>query len=232
MPTWRSHVSTVSRLCFYQTRSAWSMDQGSIRKRSAVHNFATTVTKFCVMWEGLSLPHDTKFGNCRGEIVDRRMIFIWSLIHGSGCSGLIKVEPVCKGTHVKLQVIMLNTLRSRQNYCHFADYIFKFLNEHVRISLKISLPFVPKDRINNNLALGLIMAWYRPGDKPLSEPVIVRLPTLICDTRPQWVKSVFRVLFISYSINKRRGRFTGLGLNPNKLIYSSWDYNSSWAHFY
>ena len=80
-------------LCFYQTRSAWSMDQGSIRKRSAVHNFATTVTKFCVMWEGLSLPLDTKFGNCRGEIVDRRMIFIWSLIHGSGWSGLIKVEP-------------------------------------------------------------------------------------------------------------------------------------------
>ena len=31
---------------------------------------------------------------CRGEIVDRRMIFIWSLIHGSGWSGLIKVEPV------------------------------------------------------------------------------------------------------------------------------------------
>ena len=62
-------------LCFYQTRSAWSMDQGSVRKRSAVHNFAPTVTKFYLMWEGLSLPHDTKFGNCRGDIVDRRIIF-------------------------------------------------------------------------------------------------------------------------------------------------------------
>ena len=80
-------------LCFYQTRSAWSMDQGSTRKRSAAHNFAPTVTKFCVMWEGLSLPHDTKFSKCRGEIVDRRMIFIWTLIHGSGWSGLIKSEP-------------------------------------------------------------------------------------------------------------------------------------------
>ena len=38
-------------LCFYQTRSAWSMDQGSTKKRSAVHNFVPTVTKFCVMWE-------------------------------------------------------------------------------------------------------------------------------------------------------------------------------------
>ena len=68
----------LTRLCFYQTRSAWSMDQRSNRKRSAVHNFARAFTKFCVMWEGLSLPHDTKFHNCRGEIVDRRMIFIWS----------------------------------------------------------------------------------------------------------------------------------------------------------
>ena len=80
-------------LCFYQTRSAWSVDQGSNRKHSAVHNFAPTVTKCCVMWEGQALPHDTKFSNCRCEIVGRRVIFIWSLIHGSSWSGLIKAEP-------------------------------------------------------------------------------------------------------------------------------------------
>ena len=45
------------------------------------------------MWEGQALPHDKKFGNSSGEIIDRRMIFIWSLIHGSGWSGLIKAEP-------------------------------------------------------------------------------------------------------------------------------------------
>ena len=83
----------ITRPQFYQTRSASSMDQGSTKKRSAVHNFVPTVTKFCVMWEGLSLPPDTKFGNCRDEIVDRRVIFIWSLIHGSSWSGLIKVGP-------------------------------------------------------------------------------------------------------------------------------------------
>ena len=69
------------------------MDQGSTMKRSAVHNFAPTVTKFCVMWEGQALPHDTKFGNSRCEIVGRRVIFIWSLIHGLRWSGLIKAEP-------------------------------------------------------------------------------------------------------------------------------------------
>ena len=79
------------------------MDQGSTMKRSAVHNFAPTVTKFCVMWEGQALPHDTKFGNSRCEIVGRRVIFIWSLIHGLRWSGLIKAEPdegFCHHYHV------------------------------------------------------------------------------------------------------------------------------------
>ena len=32
-----------------------------------------------------------------------------------------------------------------------------------------------------------IMAWRQPGDKPLSEPMMVRSLTHICVTRPQWV---------------------------------------------
>ena len=36
------------------------------------------------------------------------------------------------------------------------------------------------------------MAWRQPGDKPLSEAMMVRLPTPICITRPQWV-STFRL---------------------------------------
>ena len=82
----------------------------------------------------------------------------------------------------------VNTLRPRQNGLHFADDIFKriFLNENVRISVLISLKFVPKGQ-NNIPALFQIMAWRRPGDKPLSEPIMFRLPTHICVTRPQWV---------------------------------------------
>ena len=48
-----------------------------------------------------------------------------------------------------------------------------------------TLKFVPKGPINNIPALVQIMAWRRPGDKPLSEPMIVRLLTHICVTRPQ-----------------------------------------------
>ena len=80
-----------------------------------------------------------------------------------------------------------NTLRPRQNGCLFADHTFKrvFLNENVRISIKISLKFVPKVPINNIPALFQIMAWRRPGDKPLSETMMVTLLTHICVTRPQ-----------------------------------------------
>ena len=83
----------------------------------------------------------------------------------------------------------LNTLRPRQNGRHFADDIFKliFLNENVWISIKISLKFVPQGSINNIPTLVQIMAWRRPGDKPLSGPMMFRLPTHICVTRPQWV---------------------------------------------
>ena len=69
------------------------MDQGSNKNHSAAYNFTPTVTKFCVVWEGLSLPHDTKFGNCRCNIVDSRSFHSWSLIHGLRWSGLIKVGP-------------------------------------------------------------------------------------------------------------------------------------------
>ena len=64
------------------------------------------------------------------------------------------------------------------------------LNENVCITTKNSLKFVPKGPINNIPALVQIMAWRRPGDKPLSEPMLVCLPTHICVTRPQWVNTI------------------------------------------
>ena len=100
----------------------------------------------------------------------------------------------------------VNTLRPRQNGRHFPDDIFKciFLNENEWISLRISLKFVPKVRINNIPSLVQIMAWRRPGDKPLSEPIMVSLPTHICVTRPQWV---------NLQINHARSQFSPILFN-------------------
>ena len=39
------------------------------------------------------------------------------------------------------------------------------------------MKFVPNGPINNISALAQIMAWRQAGDKPLSEPLMVRLPT-------------------------------------------------------
>ena len=83
-------------------------------------------------------------------------------------------------------------LRPRQNGCHFADDMFKLisLNENIWIWIKISLKFVPRVPIDNIPALVQMMAWRRPGDKPLSEPMMVSLLTHICVARPQWAKLI------------------------------------------
>ena len=85
----------------------------------------------------------------------------------------------------------VNTLGPRQDGRLFPDDTFKriFLNVNIIISNKISLKFVPKGPINNIPTLVQIMAWRRPGDKPLSEPMMVSLMTHICVTRPQWVNA-------------------------------------------
>ena len=75
--------------------------------------------------------------------------------------------------------VQINTLRPTQNGYHFADDMlnYNFLNENVWIPIEISLKFVPKGPIDNIPSLVQRMAWRRRGNKPLSEPMMVRLPT-------------------------------------------------------
>ena len=53
--------------------------------------------------------------------------------------------------------------------------------------------------INNIPALVQIMAWCRPGDKPLSEPMVVSLLMHKCATRLQWVKHYHSIVFLHHS---------------------------------
>ena len=93
----------------------------------------------------------------------------------------------------------LNSLSLRQKGRHFSDDIFKgiFLSDNIWISINISRNVVPKGLINNIPALVQIMAHHRPGDKPLSETMMVRLPKHICVTRPQWVKGKFLFVYVA-----------------------------------
>ena len=138
-----------------------------------------------------------------------------------------KRRPFCLGLNVLnatrtpvtasgMIITTVNTLRPRQNGRHFADDIFKciFLNESVWIPIEISLKLVPKGPINNIPALVQIMAWRRPGDKPLSEPMMVGLPTHICVTRPQCVK-----IKANFTISNHTGSILIRSDCCNELIY-------------
>ena len=119
---------------------------------------------------------------------------------------------------------IVNTLRLRQNRRHFADDIFKwiFLNENVQISIRTSLKFVPRGPINNIPALVQIMAWRRPGDKPLSEPMIIGLLRLLCVTRPQWFDVLLYTLLghnVMHLIIPLVVQVTNL---TQMMIYSCW----------
>ena len=106
------------------------MDQGSNKNHSPAYNFAPTVTKFCVMWEGLSLPHDTKFGNCRCKIVDSRSFPSWSLIHGLRWSGLIKVGPgyLC-WHHANLSIVSIAKQSSYWSCFSCANHWFEAISD-------------------------------------------------------------------------------------------------------
>ena len=119
----------------------------------------------------------------------------------------------------------VSTLRPRQNGRHFTDDTFKriFLNEKVRILIKTSMKFVPKGPIKITAALVQRMAWRRPGDKPLSEPLMVRLPTHICVTRPQWVNTYIPILTNVISSLQALG-FGGLISNLDKI-------STTWCKF-
>ena len=131
------------------------------------------------VWRGISQPTQTK-----------HLAWVCRHICLKACEVRGMELTPCSSHCFDHTYCLLNTLRPRQNGRHFPDAIFKwiFLNENVWISIEISLKFVPIGPINNIPALVQIMAWRRPGDKPLSEPMMVSLLTHMCITRCQWVK--------------------------------------------
>ena len=73
-------------------------------------------------------------------------------------------------------MFLINTLRPRQIAANsHTTFSNAFSSKKWWISLKISLKFAPKFRINNIPVLVQIVAWRRPGDRPLSGPMTVYL---------------------------------------------------------
>ena len=111
--------------------------------------------------------------------------------------------------HYMARIYDANTLRPRQKGRQFADDILKciFLNENAWISNKISPKIFAKDPISIIPELDRIMPWRRPGDKPLSEPMMVWFPTHICVTRPQWFNiNLPKFISITFTVKTVRPR--------------------------
>ena len=131
------------------------------------------------------------------------------------------------GIYSLLQINVQVTLRPGQNGRHFADDTFKsiFVYENVRILIEFSLKFVPNGPINNIPALVQIMAWRRPGDKPLCEPMLITLLTHICVIRPQWVKSMWYSFFQAFMLlirGENRQHVFRMAPGLTILIWTGW----------
>ena len=81
------------------------------------------------------------------------------------------------------------------------------------IDFEISMKFILKGEINSIPALVQIMAWRRPGDKTLSEPMMIILLMHISFTQPQWVK----VWILVTAIQIQKHCFNSLG--PSDAIW-------------
>ena len=112
------------------------------------------------------------------------------------------------------------THSGREKWPPFSRRYFQmhFFNENVWVLIKISQKLVSKGQINNIPALVQIMAWRRPGDKSLSEPMMVSLLILthICVTRPPWVKQVLGSYLPSQCQTWCKCKY----LSPNKFSIS------------
>ena len=126
----------------------------------------------------------------------------WTIFAGGDSEGKICVLPHA-ARHTKItdtvninvtKLWVINTLRPSQNGLNFTDDMFKwiFLNGNIWMSNRMSLELFPRGAINIIPTLVQIMAWCRPGDELLSEPMMVRWPAHIWVIRPQWA-CIFRV---------------------------------------
>ena len=81
--------------------------------------------------------------------------------------------------------------------------------------IKVSLKFIPNSPIDNTSELVKIMAWRRPGDKPLPEPIV----TYHTDSYTRHSASMdFKECYLCFC-HSRPDQTSGLGgMFPHKLI--------------
>ena len=125
--------------------------------------------------------------------------FKWISIHSwdkyyQQVSGYVNPTPsLVEFPYILIWNILTHWGRDK-NGCYFVGDSLKYIYIYIswmilfEFRMKFQWSFVSKGLINNIPNLVHIMAWRRPGDKPLSEPMVLWLPTHICVIWPQCVK--------------------------------------------
>ena len=157
--------------CFFENRFSQSVWRSSTAIHSVTHKWKGNLDYNFAHQAFQSLCHRGGKSMYSSQFWDQEYI-LWG-------AHLVRLIDVCDLGESSEE--LLNTLRPRQNGRHFTDDIFKciFFNENVWILIKIILKCNLNVRIINIAALVQIMAWRRSVDKPLPEPMMVRLLTHI-----------------------------------------------------
>ena len=126
-------------------------------------------------------------------------------------------RKTCRCTFICIWEYMprVKLISPRTKWPPFRRRLFRIYFHESCIFIRISLKFVPKVPNDNKSALVQVMAWRRPGDKPLSELMLVSLPTYIYATWPQWVN-----FLISWSRNLLGVSLQFLYCDVSKQIFS------------
>ena len=129
----------------------------------------------------------------------------------------------------------LYKLRPRQNF-RFLQMIFSnafsWLNMYeFRLQFKLNLF---RRLIKNIPALVKIMAWRRPGGKPLFWPMLVSLLTHICVTRPQWVNADMWIRQFNPVIHSSVRPSIHPSINPKRQKYTQTEqrHTQTYCHKY
>ena len=115
------------------------------------------------------------FSSVAGTVDDRLATNMKFASTGLQLIETLPPELVLFHTSFSISCRGIDTWRPRQNDCHFAGDIFKFifLPENCCILIQISLEFVPKG-FNNKSALVQVMVCRLSGNKPLPEPLLTQ----------------------------------------------------------
>ena len=123
------------------------------------------------IWNASSIARETEICGLTIEgtshlVKNRSRCLIWNCFYND----TLFLDILSSFFFVLQIMVAINTLRPRQNGCHFPDDIFKciFLNENVRILIGISLNFILKGPINNIPALA-----QKNGLAPTRLPAII-----------------------------------------------------------